>query len=191
MIYLASASPRRCELLEQLGLNYTQVIPEVDETPRPGEPPAAYVQRLALAKAEAGWDLLRVRRLTPAPVLGSDTAVVVRGRIYGKPADAEEAAAMLHSLSGSTHEVFTGVAVAQGEQRQTALNTNRVTFSPLDDARIAAYLASGEPFGKAGGYAIQGRAAAFISHLEGSYSGVVGLPLRETAELLAQFGVAV
>ncbi len=185
-IYLASASPRRRELLDQIGVRYRVVAQDVAEAVRAGESPREYVQRLALAKARAGRDSLPAadRR----PVLGADTAVVVDGRILGKPRDRGEALAMLESLSGRCHEVYSAVAlVAQNEA--VSLNVSRVCFAELDAATRERYRDSGECHDKAGAYAIQGRAAMFISKLEGSYSGVMGLPLFETAALLQQAGI--
>jgi septum formation protein len=180
-IYLASASPRRRELLDQIGVCYRTLAVEVDESPRPGEPPERYVLRLALAKARAG------RAQRPAgdarPVLGADTAVVIDGDILGKPLDRKDALAMLCRLSDRTHHVYTGVALA-GEVESTRLSVSAVAFRPLTLEECAAYWQTGEPADKAGAYAIQGRGAVFVTRLEGSYSGVMGLPLYEVAELL-------
>jgi septum formation protein len=185
-IYLASRSPRRSELLSQIGVIHKTVPAEVDETPRPREAPAEYVLRLALEKAEAGRSALN----TPpeVPVLAADTAVVVDNEILGKPGDREEALAMMGLLSGRSHKVLTGVALA-GRNRESRLSVSRVTFRTLTDAEAAAYWLSGEPADKAGGYGIQGLGAIFISHLEGSFSGVMGLPLFETAQLLQAEGI--
>jgi septum formation protein len=185
-VCLASASPRRQELLRQIGVEHFVAVADLDESVLPGESPAAYVQRLALAKARAVAARADSRGL---PVLGADTAVVVGGVIFGKPADAEDARRMLTSLAGCDHQVLSAVALVAGARENLRLSESRVRFAALRSADIEAYIASGEPFGKAGGYAIQGRAAAFIAHLEGSYSGVMGLPLFETASLLATAGL--
>ena len=184
-LYLASCSPRRRELLDQLGLAHALVAADVDETPVAGEDPRAYVQRMALAKARAG----RQAAGTAHPVLGADTAVVCDDRILGKPAGADDAMAMLRLLSGREHRVLTAIALL-GKHEQTAVSDTGVSFRVIEPAEAAAYWASGEPRDKAGAYAIQGRAALFVSHISGSYSGVVGLPLFETAELLAREGIS-
>ncbi len=186
-LLLASRSPRRRELLEQAGIAFRVVDVLVDETVRPGEAPAAYVARVAADKARAAVQALPVDGR--APVLAADTSVVVDGKVLGKPADSQHAAAMLRRLSGRTHEVMTAVALADGARLHSALSTSRVRFRALSDADIDAYVATGEPVDKAGAYAIQGIAACFIEHLDGSYSGVMGLPLFETAQLLAQVGI--
>lgn len=183
-LYLASRSPRRRELLNQLGLAYALLAANVDEQPWPGEDPRQYVERLALAKARAGREVAG----TPHPVLGADTAVVCSGRILGKPTDADDALAMLRLLSGREHRVLTAIALL-GEQEWTAISDTGVSFRVIEPVEAAAYWASGEPRDKAGAYAIQGRGALFVQHISGSYSGVVGLPLFETAELLAHEGV--
>lgn len=188
-LYLASASPRRRELLAQIGLDCTQLPMDIDESVLDDESPADYVLRLAAAKAQAGWQRLLAEGLPQRPLLAADTTVTVDGEILGKPADAAEARAMLARLSGRSHEVLTGVAVCQGNRVQTALSVSRVELLPLSPAMIDGYIASGEPFDKAGAYGIQGRAATFIAHLDGSYSGVMGLPLCETAQLLASHGL--
>jgi len=180
LLYLASRSPRRRELLDQLGLAYALVTADVDETPLPGEDPMPYVQRMALAKARAGRQMVS----TAHPVLGADTAVVCDGRILGKPADADDAMAMLRLLSGREHRVLTGIALL-GKQEQIAVSDTAVSFRVIAPAEAAAYWAGGEPRDKAGAYAIQGQGALFVERLTGSYSGVVGLPLFETAALLA------
>lgn len=185
-IYLASASPRRRELLRQIGVVYRLLPVEVDETPQVGECPHDYVTRLALAKAQTG--LLAMGRRQPAPVLGADTAVVMAGSILGKPRDREEGLAMLAQLSDCEHQVLSAVALATPERTAFRIQENRVRFRRLTLAECAAYWETGEPRDKAGGYGIQGRAAAFITELHGSYSGVMGLPLFETAELLREFG---
>jgi len=186
-IYLASASPRRRELLRQIGVVYRLLPVAVDETPLPKETPYAYVARLARAKAEAGVCALGRRR--PAPVLGADTAVVVDGAILGKPEDRDEGLAMLARLSGREHRVLSAVALATEERDALQVQESRVRFRELSPAERTAYWDSGEPWDKAGGYGIQGRAAAFITELHGSYSSVMGLPLFETAELLRAFGI--
>ena len=190
-IYLASASPRRAELLPLIGVSFEVLqLGEfgVDEAVHGKEAPATYVQRLARAKAQAGGRAIAARGLPARPVLGADTTVCVGRIILGKPGDAAdreaEAARMLRLLSGTTHRVLTAVAVATPGRVRVALSDSRVTFRRLTRAEIAAYVATGEPFDKAGGYGIQGPAAAFVSHLSGSYTGVMGLPLFETAELL-------
>jgi septum formation protein len=184
-LFLASSSPRRAQLLAQLGLAFETLAVEVEEVPGPGEPAAGYVRRLARAKADAG--LAQVAAVPGAVVLGSDTEVVLAGEIFGKPADAGQARAMLARLAGREHQVLTAVAVAAGCGRTEALSVSAVRLAALDADAIAAYVATGEPFGKAGGYAIQGRAGAFVEHLAGSYSGVMGLPLYETDRLLRRF----
>jgi septum formation protein len=186
VLYLASRSPRRRELLDQLGLRYALVTADVDETPLPGEDPRAYVQRMALTKARAG----RLAVSTAQPVLGADTAVVCDDRILGKPADANDAMAMLRLLSGREHRVLTGIALL-GKHTQTAVSDTAVSFRIIEPDEAAAYWAGGEPRDKAGAYAIQGQGALFVERLTGSYSGVVGLPLFETAALLAQEGVLI
>jgi len=188
-IYLASASPRRRELLTQLGVSYELLPVAVDETPLVGESPAAYVTRLAQAKAQAGW--VKIQPVAAQPVLGADTTVVIDQRVLGKPRDRAEGLAMLAALSGREHQVFSAVAVAAAACTRVRLQVSRVRFRSLGSAECEAYWATGEPADKAGGYAIQGRAAAFIAELTGSYSGVMGLPLFETAELLQEFGVQV
>jgi septum formation protein len=182
MIVLASQSPRRAELLAQLGVTFRQTPAAVDETPAPGETPADYVERMALAKARAVADPY-------AAVLGSDTAVVVNGQIFGKPADRDDALAMLAALSGRDHDVLTGVAVVMRDRSLYRLSSSRVRFRPVDAAEAAAYWDTGEPRDKAGGYAIQGLGAVFVERIDGSYSGIMGLPLFETAELLRLAGI--
>ena len=187
-LYLASASPRRRELLLQIGVT-CQVLPvDLDESPEPGESAEHYVGRLALDKARAALTLLGKAERTL--ILAADTAVVIGADILGKPRDAADAAAMLRRLSGGEHRVLSGVALIGADGRETsALNESRVRMRRIFDAEIAAYWATGEPADKAGGYAIQGRAAVFVEALSGSYSGVMGLPLFETAALLAAAGV--
>ncbi|MEO8994470.1 MAG: Maf family protein [Rhodanobacter sp.] len=185
MLYLASQSPRRRQLLEQLGVSFTVVDVDVPEQRAPNELPEDYVSRVAHAKASAG--LARVSNIAGAIVLGADTEVALDGHVFGKPTDAESAAAMLRQLSARTHTVISVVWLISAEREQIARCISEVRFSTLDESTIAAYVATGEPFGKAGAYAIQGRAAAFIEHLRGSYSGVMGLPVFETAQLLREF----
>ena len=184
-IYLASRSPRRQELLQQVGVHYELLPVTVDETPAAGEEAADYAQRLALAKAEAGWSSLAGKN--PLPVLGADTVVVANATIMGKPRDRQQAIEMLQVLSGATHTVLTAVALVT-EDRLVRLNTSHVTFRTLSLSECEAYWESGEPLDKAGAYAIQGLGAAFITRLEGSYSGVMGLPLFETVDMLETFG---
>jgi len=186
VIYLASSSPRRRALLAQIGLRFRLLDVAVDETPLPGESPDAYVRRLALAKARVGQ--VAAGPVDARPVLGADTAVVADGRMLGKPHDRAHGIEMLRHLSGRSHEVLTAVAVA-GTHEAVRVSTSCVTFRTLDRAECEAYWDSGEPGDKAGGYAIQGLAAIFVTRLEGSYSGVMGLPLYETADLLKEFGI--
>ena len=188
-VYLASASPRRRDLLRQVGIPHRVVPVAVDEAPRPGEVPADYVRRLARDKAGAGARAVAAAGLPPGLVIGADTCVVAGGEILGKPADRAHGLAMLRRLAGAAHRVFTGVCVAAGAERREALSETRVRFAPLTDAELEAYWDSGEPRGKAGAYAIQGLAGAFVTRLEGSYSGVVGLPLHETVALLRGLGL--
>ncbi|MBK8070999.1 MAG: septum formation inhibitor Maf [Ramlibacter sp.] len=193
-IYLASQSPRRRQLLEQLGVRHELLLPDADEDAEaieavlPGEAPARYVQRVTGLKLDAAVQRLARRGLRLAPILCSDTTVALGRAIYGKPADAADARRMLRELSGSTHRVLTAVAVQHGRKRLSALSDSRVTFDALTPARIRAYVDSGEPMGKAGAYAVQGRAAAFITRINGSYSGIMGLPMHETAQLLRACG---
>jgi septum formation protein len=181
-VYLASGSPRRRELLQQIGVAFQVVGAVVDETPLLDEAPSAYVLRLAAAKAQAGWHSHRDR--LDAPVLGADTAVVLDGKILGKPKDKSDGETMLLNLSARTHEVLTAVALRSAKGLQTAVSRSWVTFRAIETTEASAYWDTGEPKDKAGAYAIQGRAAIFVSDLKGSYSGVMGLPLYETAELL-------
>ncbi|RMD69069.1 MAG: septum formation inhibitor Maf [Gammaproteobacteria bacterium] len=180
-LILASRSPRRLQLLRQIGLEPEICAVDVDESRLPGEAPRDYVLRLARLKALAGW-----QKVGEGKVLGADTAVVLGGEILGKPGDRAEGIAMLEKLSGRTHEVMTGVALVCAQGEASRLSVSRVTFRPLSREEREAYWATGEGRDKAGGYAIQGRAAAFVSHMEGSYTGIVGLPLCETAELLGK-----
>ncbi|HEV7820753.1 MAG TPA: Maf family protein [Burkholderiales bacterium] len=195
-IYLASRSPRRHELLNQLGIAFVELLSQelhgadVDETPQAGESPRDYVQRVARAKAQLGWRQVAVRSLPARPVLAADTTVVLDGEILGKPDNAEHAHNMLYRLRGRTHCVLTAVAAARDVRLETAVSVSTVEFRHLDDAEIRAYVASGEPLDKAGAYAIQGRAAAFVRTLRGSYSSIMGLPLGDTAHLLGRFGIA-
>ena len=186
-IYLASGSPRRRELLQQIGVPFRVVGTAVDEALRAGEAPAAYVERLAAAKADAGW--ARSRDEADVPVLAADTAVVLDGKVLGKPADRQDAEGMLRQLSGRTHEVLTAIALLTVNGPESRISRSEVTFRRLAAEEIRDYWETGEPADKAGAYAIQGRAAIFIADLCGSYSGVMGLPLFETAELLNQAGV--
>jgi len=188
MIYLASQSPRRRELLDQIGVPHQTLSAPVDETPQADESPEDYVQRLAVAKAQSGYASLG-SSAGDHPVLGADTVVVLDGHILGKPRDREHGIAMLNALAGREHRVLTGVALVSDAGVAYRLSDNRVSFRPLGKAEIAAYWDSGEPLDKAGGYAVQGLGAMFISHLSGSYSGVMGLPLFETAELLSHAGL--
>lgn len=195
MIYLASQSPRRRQLLEQLGVPHALLLPddadaaEALEAERAGEAPGAYVRRVTRLKLDHALRALAERQRPPAPVLCADTTVALGRAILGKPRDAQHAAAMLRQLSGGTHRVITAVAVQSNDERHEAVSESRVRFAPLNEDDIAAYVASGEWEGKAGAYAIQGRAAAFIEHISGSYSGIMGLPLFETSAILRAVGV--
>ncbi|HDS1766169.1 Maf-like protein [Pseudomonas putida] len=186
LLYLASGSPRRRELLTQIGVPFIVINAPVDESPLPSESAPAYVERLARAKAAAG--LARVDG--PAVVLGADTAVVLDGRILGKPENREDALAMLADLSGREHQVLTAVALDDGQRVHSFCVTSKVRFRAISTDEAQRYWASGEPVDKAGGYAVQGLGAVFVTGLSGSYSAVVGLPLCETADLLGQFGIA-
>jgi septum formation protein len=189
-IYLASQSPRRRQLLEMLGVKHELLLPDPGEDtesleePLTNEAPAKYVQRVTLLKLDAAMARMKRRKLAPAPILCSDTTVALGKKIYGKPADEKDAARMLRELSGTTHRVLTAVAIQSGRKRLAALNDSRVTFARMTPAQVREYVATGEPMGKAGAYAVQGRAAAYISHISGSYSGIMGLPMFETANLL-------
>jgi septum formation protein len=194
-IYLASASPRRQALLGQAGVQFRMLVADPTEDVealehiRRGESPTAYVERVAIAKAQAGQARMIARALEPAPVLAADTTVAVGGTILAKPRDADDAIRMLNLLSGRTHRVLTAVALARSARRlERCITVSRVTFARLARAEIEAYVASGEPLDKAGAYAIQGGAAAFVRRIEGSYTGIVGLPLYETLRLLRQTG---
>jgi septum formation protein len=196
-IYLASQSPRRRQLLEQLGVTYQLLLPDGDEDAEaleqvlPNEAPAVYVQRVTQLKLDAALQRLQRRRLAAAPVLCSDTTVAMGRAIFGKPADPAHAAAMLAQLAGRNHRVLTAVAVGLGSRHEQVLSRSQVRFAPLGADEIEAYVGTGEPMGKAGAYGVQGRAAAFIAHISGSYSGIMGLPLYETAQLLRRFQVRV
>ncbi|MFA5677428.1 MAG: Maf family protein [Pseudomonas sp.] len=184
-LYLASASPRRRELLEQIGVAVERVHCSVDEQVLPGEPAAQYVQRVTRDKVLAGV----AQAPTEAVVLAADTAVVLDGQILGKPTDRAHALGMLRALSAREHQVMTAVAVARGSDVRLQLVTSQVRFRPLSETEMAAYWSTGEPADKAGGYGIQGLGAVFVAYLSGSYSAVVGLPLMEAADLLAGFGI--
>ena len=196
-IYLASQSPRRRQLLEQLGVAHELLLPGPDEDAEgleavlPREAPSAYVERVTALKLDAAVARRAARGLPDAPILCSDTTVALGSTIYGKPDDAAHAARMLAELAGHEHRVLTAVALQVGAKRVSALSISRVTFAPMTAAQIAAYVATGEPLGKAGAYGIQGRAAAYVQHLSGSYSGIMGLPMYETAQLLRAAGFAV
>ncbi len=183
--YLASRSPRRHELLEQLGLEFSPLDIDIPEVRATGEPCLDYVSRVAREKAGAG--LIQVAAIPGAIVIGADTEVELDGEVFGKPLDAADAASMLGRLSGRTHRVISVVWCVAAGSEDHAVSVSEVSFAPLQPGQIERYVATGEPFGKAGAYAIQGRAAAFISHLSGSYSGVMGLPLHETSQLLHRF----
>jgi septum formation protein len=189
-IYLASQSPRRRQLLHQIGVEHELLLPDEHEDAEaleavwPGELPAAYVQRVTLAKLQAAVARHKRRGLPPMPILCADTTVAIGRSILGKPEDDGDAARMLALLSGRTHRVLTAVAVRRGRRSRHALSVSKVHFKPLARSEIAAYVAGGEPRGKAGAYAIQSAAAAWVQRIEGSYSGIMGLPLYETAQLL-------
>ena len=194
-IYLASQSPRRRQLLDQLGVRHELLLAAPDEDAEaledhiPGETPAVYCERVTQLKLGAAVARLKRRGLPPAPVLCADTTVALGRRIFGKPADADDAVATLTLLSGRTHRVMTAVALASGRTRTSRLSVSTVRFAAMPSHVIASYVASGEPFGKAGAYAIQSRVAAWIERIGGSYSGIMGLPLHETAQLLLAAGV--
>ena len=191
-IYLASRSPRRRELLSQIGVRYHLLLfrervgekPDVDESVLEGEAPAAYVERMARAKADTGWRRMLQRNLPPAPVLAADTTVALGGRIYGKPENRAEAEEILAALAGKRHEVLTAVALKNQDWIEVALSTSEVQLKALSKDDIAQYVASGEGDDKAGAYGIQGRAARFVVEIRGSYSGIMGLPLYETGQLI-------
>ena len=198
-IYLASRSPRRRDLLKQIGLPYELLLlredlrrgPDIDETPLPDESPGVYVLRMAQEKAAMAVRQIAYRRLPQKPVLAADTTVVFDGQIVGKPEDAEHAARILRALSGREHQVLTAVALALRDQVETQISVSSVWFREISDADIRRYCSSGEPLDKAGAYGIQGRAGAFVTRITGSYSGIMGLPLAETVELLQKFEIAV
>jgi septum formation protein len=199
VLYLASKSPRRLALLRQLGIEFDTLLlreaagreRDVVEETRDAEPAAHYVERMARTKAQVGWQRMENRKLAERPVLGADTEVVLDGEVFGKPRNANDAARMIRRLAGRSHQVLTAVALRHRNGTEVEVSVSRVTLRRLGASELERYVASGEPFDKAGGYALQGIAAAFISRLEGSYSGVVGLPLYETASLLARAGMAV
>ena len=186
-LLLASASPRRRELLAQIGVEFAILAVEADETPRPGETPEGYVRRVAAEKSR----LARQASDAGLPVLGADTEVVLDGAVFGKPRDFDHAREMLTRLSGREHEVLSAVSLRHGGRHWQALSRSAVTFRPVSEAEIEAYWATGEPRGKAGAYAIQGIGAVFVERLAGSYSGVMGLPVFETAGLLREAGIEV
>lgn len=190
-IYLASRSPRRGELLAQLGVRYTVLPSDVDESVLPEESPEHYVLRLARQKAAVCVQRIAQQGMASLPVLAADTTVCIDGIILGKPEDDADAAAMLRRMSDRWHAVHTAVALAQGERIEVLLSSTQVELAPMSEAEIAAYVASGDPHDKAGGYGIQGLAGAFVRRIEGSYSGVMGLPVYETSQLLKKFGVCV
>ncbi len=198
IIYLASKSPRRRDLLKQIGVQYELLMireaaprVDIDESPRPGETPHAYVERIVKLKSDAAIRVMRDRKLHPRPILTADTTVSIDDAILGKPGTREEAAAMLGRLSDQTHQVLTAVMITTDSEQYKALTTSFVTFARLSDDEIRRYVDSGEPMDKAGAYGVQGRAAKFIAKLSGSYSGVVGLPLYETSGLLRQCGIQI
>ena len=194
-VYLASQSPRRRQLLDQLGVRYELLLPDSNEDSEAlervfkNEAPAAYVKRVTQLKLDAALARLNSRQLKPAPVLCSDTTVALGRAIYGKPENAADAKRMLTELSGRTHRVLTAVAIQLGRKRFEALSVSKVTFEAMTSQQINAYVATGEPLGKAGAYAVQGRAAMHITRIDGSYSGIMGLPIREAAQLLKAAGI--
>lgn len=198
-VYLASRSPRRQDLLRQIGIRFDMLVPDeaagkgadVNEDPRPGELPADYVRRIARTKAIVAWQRMRARGLAERPVLAADTTVALGEEILGKPYDVLQAGVMLRRLSGATHEVFTAVAVAWEKRVELVLSRSTVTMREISSGEVDRYVATGEGSDKAGAYAIQGIASVFISRIEGSYSGIVGLPLAETALLLERAGCRV
>ncbi len=198
-IYLASQSARRRDLLKQIGVNFEMLLPrsdsrrtmDTDETPHADELPETYVQRVCQDKADAGWKAMKFRNLPAFPVLAADTSVILDGKIIGKPDGREQAAETLRALSGRQHQVLSAVAVIFETRMEMRLSVSKITFDVLSKERIRRYLFTNEPLDKAGAYAIHGYAATFIQHLEGSYSGTMGLPLFETAELLREFGYPV
>lgn len=196
-VYLASQSPRRRQLLEQLGVRYELLLPDPSEDAEAlevvleNEAPAAYVKRVTRLKLDAAVTRLKQRQLIVAPVLCADTTVALGRIIYGKPQDANDAERMLAELSGQTHRVLTSIALHSEQQHYEALSSSRVSFEAMTNLQISAYVATGEPMGKAGAYAVQGRAAAYISRINGSYSGIMGLPLCETSLLLRRAGLKI
>ena len=196
-VYLASQSPRRRQLLEQLGVAYELLLPDDSEDAEalevvlPNEAPRAYVQRVTQLKLDAALARMKKRQLPTAPVLCSDTTVALGKTILGKPESNQDAQRMLRTLSGQTHRVLTALALGTPRQREQALSISSVRFADMTAAQIKSYADSGEPMGKAGAYAVQGRAAAYIAHISGSYSGIMGLPMFETAQLLRAFGFKV
>ncbi|MEO7497199.1 MAG: Maf family protein [Massilia sp.] len=196
-IYLASKSPRRRELLRQIGVEFELLMlrndngrgPDVTEIVHPNEAAIDYVARVANEKAAFAWNMVQTRRLSPRPVLAADTTVTIDGEILGKPANTAEAVAMLQKLSGQTHQVLTCVAVHHTDMAEQVTQVSLVRFGTLSPASIAAYCATSEPYDKAGGYGIQGLASLFVAHIEGSHSGIMGLPLYETAKLLRKAGI--
>lgn len=198
-IYLASRSPRRRELLAQVGIQFDTIVfrdapredSEIDETPHAGEAPIDYVQRVARAKAEHGWRIVGGRRLLSQPVLAADTTLEFDGEIIGKPVNAADARAILQRLSGQTHRVLTAVAVAFEGRLESVLSVSDVSFGLIEESEIRSYVATGEPMDKAGAYGIQGHAGMYVERLAGSYTGVMGLPLYETTQLLKRFGYSI
>ena len=199
LLYLASKSPRRQALLRQLDIEFETLLlrealgrdRDVVEQAHDAEPALHYVERIARTKAQVGWQRMQNRKLAERPVVGADTEVVLDGEVFGKPRDADDAVRMLKRLSGRTHQVLTAVAVRFRDQIEVDVAASKVTLRRLAAAEIERYAATGEPLDKAGGYAVQGRAAAFVARIEGSYSGIVGLPLCETATLLGRVGCPV
>jgi nucleoside triphosphate pyrophosphatase len=199
LLYLASKSPRRAALLAQLAVEFEPLLlreaagrpRDVVEEALDAEPAAHYVERMARTKAQIGWQRMQNRKLAERPVVGADTEVVLDGDVFGKPRDAADAVRMIRRLSGRTHQVLTAVALRYRDRTDVEVSVSKVTLRRLGAAEIERYVATGEPLDKAGAYAVQGRAAAFVSRLEGSYTGVVGLPLFETATLLARAGVTI
>lgn len=199
-VYLASQSPRRMQLLEQLGIRHELLLPDLDEDAelleavKASEAPATYVKRVTRLKLDAALARMNYRGLSPAPILCCDTTVALGRVIYGKPEDVKDARRILSELAGSTHKVLTAVAVqgpGKAARRLEALSISQVSFEAMTVAQIRAYVATGEPMGKAGAYAVQGRAALHITRINGSYSGIMGLPLRETAQLLKSAGIKI
>ena len=195
LIYLASTSPRRAQLLEMLGVKFELLIADASEDAESlevvlkNEAPSTYVQRVTGLKLDAALARMKQRGLPVLPVICSDTTVALGKAIYGKPDNEADAVRMLVALQGRTHRVLTAVAMQSGKKRVQALSVSKVTFAPMTREQIKAYVASGEPMGKAGAYAIQGRAAAYVSHISGSYSGIMGLPMHETAQMLSQLKI--